>query len=291
MAVSETRIVGVVGEGAGSDRYVDRYVEWRPVFAGALTAAAITLVLLAFQAAVGLATASPAPTWRDASIALWLLSGLFAILVSLLSFGAGGYIAGRMRSPLRAVGNNDEVDFRDGVHGLLVWSLALVIGALVALAAAQSISRLAAPAAGSAGPATSVAGENTIAYELDRLFRAERRPSDVDMTYARAEAARILLTASGHSGMTPDDRAYLVRLVSSRTGLAAADAEQRVTQVIQRSREQIRRARATGVMVGFMTAAALLIGAVVAWFAACAGGRHRDSGTVPALANWNWKFT
>ena len=59
-----------------------------------------------------------------------------------------------------------------------------------------------------------------IAYDLDRLFRSERPPQG-DIAYTRGEAARILLTASSHSGIQDDDRAYLVRLVTSRAGLAS----------------------------------------------------------------------
>ena len=58
---------------------------------------------------------------------------------------------------------------------------------LLAFAAVQSLTHLAAPAGGSTGPAASVAGENLIAYDLDRLFRGERRP-DGDMSAVRAEA-------------------------------------------------------------------------------------------------------
>ena len=263
------------------------YVEWRPVIAGAFVAAALSFVLVAFQAGIGMATASPAPTWRDASLALWVLSGIYAILVALLSFGLGGYVTGRMRTPLAGRHTPDAVEFRDGVHGVLAWALATLIGALLALALAQSATRLVAPSAGSAGPAATVAAENSLAYELDQLFRAERRPPDVDMTYSRAEAGRILLTAAGHNGVSAEDRAYLNRLVASRTGLGAPEAEARVTTVIARAREALRRARATGVIVGFMTAAALLIGAAAAWFGACAGGRHRDTGTLPRMSRWS----
>ena len=52
------------------------YVHWGPVIAGAVLAASIALVLHAFAAAIGLAVSSTAPTWRDASFALWFLSGL-----------------------------------------------------------------------------------------------------------------------------------------------------------------------------------------------------------------------
>ena len=94
----------------------------------------------------------------------------------------------------------------------------------------QALPRLAAPSAATAGPSASVAGENIIAYDLDKLFRGERRPAG-DMAYLRAEASRILLTTASHNGMHADDRAYLIRLVAATTGLAPADAERRVTEV------------------------------------------------------------
>ena len=62
-------------------------VQWGPVIAGALTAAALASVLHGFAAAIGMSVTSTAPTWRDASIALWLLSGLYLIAVALASYG------------------------------------------------------------------------------------------------------------------------------------------------------------------------------------------------------------
>ena len=41
---------------------------------------------------------SAAPTWRDASAALAILSGLYLIIQAVVSFGVGGYIAGRTRT-------------------------------------------------------------------------------------------------------------------------------------------------------------------------------------------------
>jgi hypothetical protein len=257
------------------------YIHWGPVIAGAVAAAAIAFVLHAFAAAIGLAVSSTAPTWRDASVALWLLSGLYLVLVAFLSYGAGGYLAGRVRSTWKT--SEDEIEFRDGVHGILVWALATILAGLLAFGAAQATTRLAAPSAGAAGPSTSVAGESIIAYDLDRLFRADRRPADVDMTYSRAEAARILLQASGHSGIPGEDRTYLIRLVASRTGLSPADAERRVDTAIASARTNIRRARRATVILAFMAGAAALLGAAVAWFAAGLGGQHRDQAISPPL--------
>jgi hypothetical protein len=257
------------------------YVQWAPIFAGAVVAAALSFVLHAFAAGIGLSISSTAPTWRDASIALVILSGLYLILVALAAYGAGGYVSGRMRTGLTSAASAEEVEFRDGTHGVLAWAVATLLTAVLALGAAQSVTRLAAPAAGSAGPSTSVGGENIIAFDLDRLFRGTRAPEG-QLNYARAEAARILLTASSHRGMQGEDRAHLVRLVATHTGLAQPDAERRVDDVVARARENISRARRSTVIVTFMAGAAALLGAVAAWFAACAGGRHRD-GTAPAL--------
>ena len=217
------------------------YVEWGPVVAGAIAAAALALVLHAFAVAIGLSVSSTAPTWRDASFALVLLSGLYLVLAALGSYSLGGYLAGLTRARL--------------------------------------ISR-------QAGFSTSVGGENLIAYDLDRLFRAERR-ANTDLDYPRAEAARILLTTSSHRGMQPEDRAYLVRLTAPYTGLAQPDAERRVDEVAARAKENISRARRTAVILAFMTGAAAMLGAAASWFAACAGGRVRD-GEAPAHVLVDW---
>jgi hypothetical protein len=228
---------------------------------------------------------STAPTWRDASMTLQLLSGLYLVLVAIAAFGIGGYIAGRMRAPLR--GTAEEIEFRDGTHGLLVWAIAIALTVLMAWAAAQSLSRLAAPSGGPAGSGQSVAAENLNAYDLDRLFRAPRRPQNVDLVYARSEAGRILLTSAGHSGVNPDDRAYLAQLTANVTGLAPPDAEKRVDAVIAQARDNIRRARRAAVILAFMAGAAALVGAAVAWYAACAGGAHRDGRSpAPSMSGW-----
>jgi hypothetical protein len=197
------------------------YIQWGPIFAGALVAAALALVMHSFAVAIGLAVSSTAPTWRDAALALVALSGLYLVLTALISYGVGGYVAGRLRSRLTG-GVPDEIDFRDGMHGAASWALATLLTALIAFGGAQSLTRLAVPSSGTAGPSTSVAGENVIAYDIDRLFRGAR--SDTNMEYTRAEAARILLTASSHRGMPPEDRTELVRRVTARTGLAQPEA-------------------------------------------------------------------
>jgi hypothetical protein len=255
------------------------YIHWGAIIAGALAAAALAFVLHSFAVAIGLAVSSTAPTWRDASFALVALSGLYLVLSALISYTVGGYVAGRMRSSLSG-GTPDEMEFREGVHGAAAWVLATLVTALIAFGGAQSLMRLAAPSSGSAGPSASVGGENIIAYDIDRLFRGVR--ADLDMEYTLAEAGRILLSASSHRGMPPEDRTELVRLVTARTGLAQPEAERRVDDVNARARENVGRARKSAVIMAFSAGAAALLGLAAAWFAAGEGGKHRD-GTPPSL--------
>jgi hypothetical protein len=260
-----------------------RYVQWGPIIAGAIAAAALASVLHAFAAGIGISVSSTAPTWRDASFALVLLSGLYLVLAALAAYALGGYIAGRLRERM-TISNPDEVEFRDGCHGLAAWALATLLTLLIAFATVSAASRISAPSSGSSGPAASVGSENLIAYDLDRLFRGDQAPDDI--TYARSEAGRILLTSSGHRGVLPEDRTYLIRLIAARTGLDEAGATRRVDDAIARARDNLTRARRSAAILAFMLGAAALIGAAAAWAAACVGGAHRDSGTAPA---WGWR--
>jgi hypothetical protein len=259
------------------------FLQWGPIIAGALVAAALSLVLITFGSAVGFGVLSSSPTWRDASPALTVASGIYLLLTALASFGLGGYVAGRLRERWHPIAHSNVVEFRDGIHGVLSWALAAVVSGLVI---AASVAGVASKVVGPATSPTATTGEPLIAYELDRLFRAERRPPQADFNYSRAEAGRILLAASGRQGITPEDRAYLVRIVAADTGAAPPDAERRVDTAITAATTAVHKARRSAVILGFCTAASLLSGAAAAWYGACGGGRHRD-GVTPPLS-WRW---
>jgi len=254
------------------------FLHWSPVIAGALVASAFFLVLITFGTSLGLSVASTPPTWRDTSRALALASGLYLVVTAIVSFGFGGYVAGRLRRSWHTPLHRELVEFRDGAHGLTAWALAVAITTLIAaVVAGIATSRTAPPAS---TPASST-GETLIAYDLDRLFRSDQRPQG-DLTYSRAEASRILLAGTSRTGMTSGDRDYLVRLVANQTGIALAEAEQRVNEAISSASRAVKRTRQTGVIVGFSIAVSLLLGAAAAWYAARLGGEHRDQ-TAPPL--------
>src|SRR5262249_36567235 len=98
-----------------------------------------------------------------------------------LAFAAGGYVAGRVRNSWGSVVAHER-RFRDGMHGLVVWAVALLVGALLAASAAASLVKTGTDAAASiasgaaAGGAASAAngGQRATApadYAFDYLMR------------------------------------------------------------------------------------------------------------------------
>lgn len=281
----------VIADGAPSPPVViasPASICWGPIIGGAIVAAAVSSVLLAFGSAIGLSVISTSPSWRDTSFFLWFVSGLFLVFVALCAFGVGGYIAGRLRP--RSVEGEVEGQrlLRDGLSGLMTWGLAIVLAGLLAAgvaAVAGATGAATTQTANAQGPMS--AGESILSYELDRLLRTDQHIGDADWTYRRAEAARILLTAGSHNGVSADDRTYLASLVSGITGTPASDAQARTDRAIAEAHTALSNARKAAIIEAFMVGAALLLGAALAWFAAEEGGRERDADTLPT---WNWRL-
>jgi hypothetical protein len=102
-----------------------------------------------------------------------------------------------------------------------------------------------------------------MAFDIDPLLRGDRRAETGDIAQTRAEVGRALLTASGHSGVAPEDRAYPARLVAARTGTAPSEEERRVDAAIPGPTSHGR--FESSVILDFMAGAAALLGAVAAW--------------------------
>src|ERR1700742_827371 len=105
-------------------------VSWPSIVAGAVAACAMTLVLIAFGTGLGLSVVSP---WTGSGVSATtfkITTGLYLIVIAMLSSSIGGYIAGRLRSRWVSV-HSDEIYFRDTAHGFVAWALASVIGAIL----------------------------------------------------------------------------------------------------------------------------------------------------------------
>src|ERR1700756_1779278 len=148
------------------------YIQWGPTFGGGLVAAAVFFVLVSFATAIGLAVSSVSPTWRDTSVGLVVLSGAWIVLTAVGSFALGGYIAGRARPRWQSTA--DDVHFRDGLHGLVVWGVGGVLGVALTFASAAAL-----PHAQTANGAPT-SEPAFLTYEIDRLFRSDAKPGGVD---------------------------------------------------------------------------------------------------------------
>jgi hypothetical protein len=261
------------------------YVSWGAAITGALFASALSFVLLTFGSAVGLSLISP---WTStASSAKWTgaLAVFWIVAQQIGSFLAGGYIAGRLRSRW-AEAKPDEIEFRDGMHGALVWAIGAILGAMLAASVASSVASTATSAVGhAAGAAASQA--DPLSYQVDVLFRPGAQPAGSAATPAsdpnavKTEVLRVFANAATAGGLSPADKTYLAQLVAQRTGLPPQEAEARVTQVSNEAaritKEAADKARKTAVAAGFLTAASLLLSLAAAWWGAQRGGHHRDT--------------
>jgi hypothetical protein len=92
----------------------------------------------------------------------------------------------------------------------------------------------------------------------------------------RAEAERIFAHSLKEGSMSQADNTYLARLISARTGLNQADAQQRVTETFAYAQEVAEAARKAIAHLSLWLFVALLSGAFCASFAGAIGGRERD---------------
>src|SRR5689334_21192593 len=76
------------------------YVEWAPIFAGAVGAAALSFLLLTFGSSIGLSAVSPWPNSGLPIKMVAIIAALWIVIVQVASFAAGGYVAGRLRAPV-----------------------------------------------------------------------------------------------------------------------------------------------------------------------------------------------
>jgi|SRR5262245_6813505 len=306
-SVPDVDVVTVSGPAAAGQSYL----EWGPVVAGAIAAAAISFLLLSFGGAIGLSMTSPWPYAGASALAVTVAVAWWTVMVEIGSFAAGGYLAGRLRS--RWLETGDEARFRDGAHGFMVWAVGIVIGAILLGMAAgatlqtavQSLSQVAgATGAAAVSSDSEDGGAGPIDYAVDSLLRMPATPAPstgaagqpastgaqqpAASNDLRRETARIFASAVTNRELTAADRDYLAQLVAQRTGMPPAEAQKRVDDTIAElarleteARRQLDKARKAAIIAGFIAAASLLAACAAACAGAALGGRHRDAGNAP----------
>jgi hypothetical protein len=254
-------------------------ISWAAVVAGAVASCALTLVLLSLGAGLGFSVVSP---WSNSGVSATTFeigTGLYFIVMAMISSAIGGYLAGRLRSRWIGV-QSHEVLFRDTAHGFLAWALASVLGALFLASAATS---LIGGATSGAVQAAALQTAGPMDGYVDTLLRRDNPNADNTGNAnggggaTRQELIR-LFTADFRNGAEPSaaDRTYVAKVVAARTGISQADADKRVSDVIAQVKADLDKARKAAMQLAIWLTLSLFIGAFSAALAATEGGGLRD---------------
>jgi len=251
-------------------------VSWGAVLAGAAASCALTLLLISFGVGMGFSVVSP---WGQSGLSdtrFEIGTGLYFIVMAMISSAVGGYLAGRLRSKWTGI-RIEEVGFRDTAHGFLAWAVASVLGAILLASPASSL--IGAATSGATRATVSSNGGSPVEGYVDELLRsdnpsaqAQSNPSDT-----RAELVRLFTANFGKGGdLKSSDQNYVAKVVAARTGLSQPDAEKRVTEVVNQVKADLDRARKAAAHIAIWLTLSLFIGAFSAAAAAWEGGGTRD---------------
>jgi hypothetical protein len=251
-------------------------ISWGAVLAGAVASCALTLVLLALGAGLGFSVVSP---WTNSGVSATTFeigTGLYFIVMAMISSAMGGYLAGRLRNRWIGV-QAPEILFRDTAHGFLAWATASVLGAVVLASPAASL--IGGFSSGAVQAASSSQGTSPMSPYVDLLLRPDNPTTEntANRGEARQELTR-LLSNDFRNGGEPSaaDRSYVAKLVAARTGLSSADADKRVNDVVVQVKSDLDKARRAATHLAIWLTLSLFIGAFSAALAATEGGGLRD---------------
>ena len=183
--------------------------------------------------------------------------GLWALVTILVSYAAGGYIAGRMRRRVEAA-SSDEVSARDAIHGMVVWGLGVLVGAWVASSvisgAASAVTSVASGAAQAVGAvaqgagsvvggaartaagaaeegALDLSGFDPIAAVNNRLLRGTGEAIDPEATVSPV-ARDVIFEVARTGELTDANRALLAEELAANSTLTPEEAEARIDQAV-----------------------------------------------------------
>ena len=234
------------------------YIDWAAILAGAVLAVAIGSVFTGFGAALGLSTISAEPGEGSFNL-LMIVSAVWIVVTLVASYMTGGYITGRMRRRIDGA-NADEVTTRDGINGLVVWGLGIVVSVMflgsvasttvstagsLASAAGSAVETVATAAGsvvgGAAQGALSAAGamvpEEVKKDPMEFVSSTLLRPAQVaagvsDQADVALQATGILGNVVSTGEITDVERGYLISAVVANTGATQPEAATRVDAAI-----------------------------------------------------------
>lgn len=251
-------------------------VSWGAVLAGAAASCALTLLLISFGIGMGFSVVSPWAHSGVSATSFEIGTGLYLIVMAMISSSVGGYLAGRLRSKWVGI-QVEEVGFRDTAHGFLAWATASVLGAMLLASPASSL--IGAATSGATRAAVGSNQSSPVDGYVDELLRPDNpsaqtqaNPSD-----SHTELVRLFTASFREDGdLSSSDQQYVAKIVAARTGLSQPDAQKRVTDVVNQTKADLNRVRKAAAHLAIWLTLALFIGAFSAAAAAWEGGGTRD---------------
>lgn len=218
-------------------------VSWAAVFAGVVLAVMVMAILNMLAAGIGISSIDVRAPGASAE-GLGTGLGWAMVVINLIAFGVGGYLAGRLAGPGRR---------RFGfVHGLLTWAV-LVLGSFLLLASAAGAAlgsiggvistgvTAAAQGAGALAPALSDSVDNAttgltdtagdIRGQLGDLLRESAGMESTDTTLEGIrtdELVRNIFSGDGEL-FSAENRSDMVDLLVNETDLSRMEAEEVVS--------------------------------------------------------------
>lgn len=260
-------------------RSAERYVDLSDIVGGALVATAVSLVLFTFGSALGLSFTSAEPGEGASLRWVAIAGGIWLVWQAVSSAAAGAYFTGRMRRPVGDA-DADEVETRDGAHGVAVWALATLVTAILAATGVGGAARAVGTAIGGGADAVATVISENSNYLAGVALRSD---TGVASREARAEVASVLTRTLTDGEVSDADRAYLASVLAAETRLTPAEARGRVDGAIATAEsardeaiEKAEQARIFALIGAFVIAASILASGAAAYFAAVLGGEHRN---------------
>jgi hypothetical protein len=279
----------------GGPRLLPR-VSWGSVFAGAVVAVAIGLMLNTLGAGVFAAMVDTTQRETPSGATMGIGAAVWLLVSNLIGLAVGGYVAARLS------GNADETD--STLHGLAVWATSFLITAVLVGNVVAGITSTAATSAGNlvgglargAGAALpAMTGQQQggsglpamaqgVVDRVQNALSGGGEPGAMTSEQRQAEMATLVTRRVTEGSLSQAERDRLNGLVAAEYGLSPEQAQQRVqqaeqmaVQAAQRAEEQAR-AAADAAAAGTATAAfavfaTMLLGALAAALGARRGTR------------------
>jgi hypothetical protein len=263
---------------------------WGAVLAGAVVTVATMLLLSLLGAAIGAGTVRPLDATSADVSRFGAAAGIWEIINFALSMALGGYVTARLS------GTHSHLDGE--LHGMTMWALALLIGAVLLAYVTSGVVGLVGQGAGSvvsstvSGATSGISGAglseggSALPYRLMQSLSSSGDPTTMTRDQINAEIATLVGGALYSGGMTDTDRSRLVDLVAAQSGITKEEAAQRVSRMESEAKaglarvEQKTREAADAVAAGTASAAralftALVLGLLAALIGAWIGTRHK----------------